>query len=516
MLSMESTSTRMNRLGKSLITDSELLSLDRIVAEIDAVEAEAVCELAAVLLAPERLSAAGIGPSEERFLDGARARGAGARARRMRVLLNGAAAARSAPRSGRGSRRRATSSSGRWTRPTRWSTSRRRTRRRQHAARRSKPACPASSARRGWDRRGGRGRARGRLAVFYAPNFAIGAVLMMRFAAEAAAAPAARRDRRAAPRDQAGRAVRHGEGDRGAMPGDVPIHSVRLPGLVAHQEVHPRRRGPDADDPPRHDLARGVRARRAARAGAAADAAGGLDRRPRRAVLVCPHDLRQLRSRESSRAKFCAGMRLRAAARLPVVRDGRASAGRPLLRRMWLRAHDCARRRPRHREAPGSPSAGSCLCCSPTWSASRRCPSRAIPRMSVSCCRSYFEIRAAHRAVRRRGREVHRRCGHGRLGGSGGQEDDAERAVRAALDLMAAVSALGDEVGTPELRARAGVLTGEAAVNLGARQGMVAGDLVNSAARIQAAAEPGTVLVGEATRRASERRSRSTTQASTR
>ena len=41
-------------------------------------------------------------------------------------------------------------------------------------------------------------------------------------------------------------------------------------------------------------------------------------------------------------------------------------------------------------------------------------------------------------------------------------EDDAERAVRAALDLVAAVSALGDELGAP-LRARAGVLTGEAA-----------------------------------------------------
>jgi predicted Zn-dependent peptidase len=67
MLSMESTSTRMSRLGKSLITDSELLSVDRIVAEIDAVEPASIAELAGLLLAPERLSVAGIGPSEERF-----------------------------------------------------------------------------------------------------------------------------------------------------------------------------------------------------------------------------------------------------------------------------------------------------------------------------------------------------------------------------------------------------------------------------------------------------------------
>ena len=82
-------------------------------------------------------------------------------------------------------------------------------------------------------------------------------------------------------------------------------------------------------------------------------------------------------------------------------------------------------------------------------------------------------------------------------------EDDAERAVRAALDLVAAVSALGEELGADELRARAGVLTGEAAVTLGAEgQGMVAGDLVNTASRIQSVAEPGSVFVGDATRRA--------------
>jgi predicted Zn-dependent peptidase len=68
MLSMESTSNRMSRLGKAVITDSELLSLDRILAEIEAVDHDAVCGLARVLLAPERLSVAAIGPSEDVFL----------------------------------------------------------------------------------------------------------------------------------------------------------------------------------------------------------------------------------------------------------------------------------------------------------------------------------------------------------------------------------------------------------------------------------------------------------------
>jgi class 3 adenylate cyclase len=81
-------------------------------------------------------------------------------------------------------------------------------------------------------------------------------------------------------------------------------------------------------------------------------------------------------------------------------------------------------------------------------------------------------------------------------------EGDAERAVRAALDLVAAVAALGAEAAVPGLAARVGVVTGEVAVSLGAvGEGMVAGDAVNTAARVQSAAAPGQVLVDAATYR---------------
>jgi len=83
------------------------------------------------------------------------------------------------------------------------------------------------------------------------------------------------------------------------------------------------------------------------------------------------------------------------------------------------------------------------------------------------------------------------------------QEDDAERAVRAGLDLVDAVRRLNGGHDMPELALRAGVHTGEAVVTIGATgMGMVAGDLVNTASRLQSVALPGTVLVGEGTRRA--------------
>jgi 4-hydroxy-tetrahydrodipicolinate reductase len=73
--------------------------------------------------------------------------------------------------------------------------------------------------------------------VFIAPNFAIGAVLMMQFAAEAsrhmARAEIVELHHDAKLDAPSGTAARTAE----LMDGEVPIHSVRLPGLVAHQEV---------------------------------------------------------------------------------------------------------------------------------------------------------------------------------------------------------------------------------------------------------------------------------------
>ncbi len=67
VLSLESTSNRMSRLGKSLVTDTELLTLERVMAEIDAVDGDELAELAGLLLPPERLAAAGVGPDEATF-----------------------------------------------------------------------------------------------------------------------------------------------------------------------------------------------------------------------------------------------------------------------------------------------------------------------------------------------------------------------------------------------------------------------------------------------------------------
>ena len=115
-------------------------------------------------------------------------------------------------------------------------------------------------------------------------------------------------------------------------------------------------------------------------------------------------------------------------------------------------------------------------------------------------------LRAYHAAVRaeieRFGGTVEKFIGDAVMavfGAPRAHEDDPERAVRAALAIL----------DTVDVEVRVAVNTGEALVRLDAHpeqgEGMVAGDVVNTAARLQAAAPAGAVVVGEATRAATER-----------
>jgi predicted Zn-dependent peptidase len=67
VLSSESTAARMARVGKAVLFDTPLLTLDELLAKIDAVRSDQVAELARDLYTPDSLSAAAIAPSEERF-----------------------------------------------------------------------------------------------------------------------------------------------------------------------------------------------------------------------------------------------------------------------------------------------------------------------------------------------------------------------------------------------------------------------------------------------------------------
>ena len=81
--------------------------------------------------------------------------------------------------------------------------------------------------------------------------------------------------------------------------------------------------------------------------------------------------------------------------------------------------------------------------------------------------------------------------------------DDPERAVRAALQILDEVEAMNAADSGPDLAVRIGVNTGEAIVALETREGegMIAGDMVNTAARLQTAAPTNSILVGEETHR---------------
>src|SRR6185436_13889972 len=82
------------------------------------------------------------------------------------------------------------------------------------------------------------------------------------------------------------------------------------------------------------------------------------------------------------------------------------------------------------------------------------------------------------------------------------RDDDAVRAIRTALEIRDRADDLCEQLGLPDpLQVRIGVRTGQVAVGTAQDRNIVIGAEVNLGARLQQAAAPGEILVGESTRR---------------
>ena len=125
------------------------------------------------------------------------------------------------------------------------------------------------------------------------------------------------------------------------------------------------------------------------------------------------------------------------------------------------------------------------------------------PEEVRSVITEYFDV--ARDVIERFGGTVDKFIGDAVMawwGATSSQEDDAERAVRSALEVVDAVASLGERLGVAGLAARSGVMTGEVAVGPGGNEkGLLLGDLVNTTSRLQSLAQPGTVFVGDVTAR---------------
>ena len=133
---------------------------------------------------------------------------------------------------------------------------------------------------------------------------------------------------------------------------------------------------------------------------------------------------------------------------------------------------------------------------------------RADPEDVDACLRSFGAL--AREVIERYGGSVEKFIGDAVVGVFGVpvvHEDDPERAVRAALRLLESLDELSRPDGAP-FQARAGIMTGELLVahdvDPAMGNGFVAGDAVNTSARLEASAAPGTVVVGELTHRLTE------------
>ena len=130
---------------------------------------------------------------------------------------------------------------------------------------------------------------------------------------------------------------------------------------------------------------------------------------------------------------------------------------------------------------------------------------QADPEDVDACLRAFGSL--SREVVERFGGSVEKYIGDAVVGVFGVpavHEDDPERAVRAALWLLDAVQGLSRPDGDP-LQARAGIMTGELLVahdvDPALGDGFVAGDAINTAQRLEASAEPGTLVVGDLTHR---------------
>src|SRR5229473_3376973 len=114
---------------------------------------------------------------------------------------------------------------------------------------------------------------------------------------------------------------------------------------------------------------------------------------------------------------------------------------------------------------------------------------------------------AAAEAITRFGGEVERYIGDGIMaffGYPAAHDKDAERATRAGLAILAAITQLNRQPAHAELAVRIGINSGRVVVSAGAGVGQAVdafGDAANIAARVQAAAEPGTLMISDATQR---------------
>ena len=134
---------------------------------------------------------------------------------------------------------------------------------------------------------------------------------------------------------------------------------------------------------------------------------------------------------------------------------------------------------------------------------------RSDPEDVDACLRSFGTL--AREVIERYGGSVEKFIGDAVVGVFGVpvvHEDDPERAVRAALRLVESLDELSRPDGAP-FEARAGVMTGELLVahdvDPALGYGFVAGDAINTSARLEASAAPGTVVVGELTHQLTER-----------